>query len=80
VLTTAEAVTIRSSGARLGDPGALTAAAHAAAQIGVVVLRAAEEAAQRGRDLVRAATGLEELPFVPPAHEGPAHDGPIRLR
>jgi hypothetical protein len=78
VMTSAEAVTLRLRGS--GDPAALAAAVAAAADIGAALLAVGHGAAAEGRDVVRAAAMLDELPYRPPSHNDPLrHDRTIRL-
>lgn len=77
VLTSAEAVVLRVP--RTGDAGALTASAAAAAEIATTLLRVAVQAADRARELVRAAGALDEAPYLPPSAPLAGHSGPISL-
>ena len=79
-MTSSQAVTLRSQTARPTEVGGLTAAVQAAADIAVVLLGVAEDAAAAGRDVVRAAGRLSELPYRASLPSDPLADsGTIRL-
>ncbi len=78
-MTSSQAVTLRLSMAPSGDGAGLTAAALAAADIAVVLLGVAEDAAAAGRDLIRYAPGPDELPYRKPAHTEPLTSGRISV-
>ncbi|MBX6749805.1 MAG: hypothetical protein IRY85_09050 [Micromonosporaceae bacterium] len=64
-MTSSQAVILRSQMVRPAEVDGLPAAVHAAADIAVVLLGVAEDAAAAGRDVIQAAQGLDELPYRP---------------
>jgi hypothetical protein len=70
-MTSSQAATVRLHMSRAADTAGLAPAVGAAADIAVVLLGVAEDAAAAARVLVRSATGLDEQPYRRPAHEGP---------
>jgi hypothetical protein len=63
VMTCGQAVTLRSQATRPTEVGGVSAAVMAAADIAVALLGVAEEAAAAGRDVIRGAGELDELPY-----------------
>jgi hypothetical protein len=79
VMSSGEAAALRMRQTRHSDPGALTGAVAAAADIGAVLLRVAQEAGAHAQDIIHA-SGLEELAYQSPAHETPtSYNGPIGI-
>jgi hypothetical protein len=79
-MTSSQAVTLRSQLARPTEVDGLPAAVQAAADIAVVLLGVAEDAAAAGRDVIRAAPDLDELPYRESLPSDPlAGSGPIRV-
>jgi hypothetical protein len=72
VMTCGQAVTLRSYAARPADVAGISPAIAAAAAIAAVLLGVAEDAAAAGRDVIRAAGGLDELPYRAGEPSGPA--------
>jgi hypothetical protein len=62
-MTSSQAVALRSQMVRPTEVDGLPAAVQAAADIAVALLGVAEDAAEAGRDVIRAASGLDELPY-----------------
>jgi uncharacterized protein YukE len=79
-MTSSQAVALRSQMARPAEVEGLPAAVQAAADIAVVLLGVAEDAAVAGRDVIRTAQGLDELPYRANVPSDPlAGSGTIRL-
>jgi hypothetical protein len=79
-MTSSQAVTLRSRMARPTEVDGLPAAVQAAADIAAVLLGVAEDAAVAGRDVIRAAPELDELPYRESRPSDPvAGSGPIRV-
>lgn len=80
VLTSSQAVTLRSQAVRPTDGGRLRAVVVAAADVAVVLLGVAEDAAAAGHDVVRSSRELTELPYRAQLPTDPlAHSGTISL-
>jgi hypothetical protein len=79
VITCGQAVTLRSHLARPADAAGLGPATVAAADMAVVLLSVAVDAAAAGRDVIRAARELDELPFRAGDPAGPISD-PVTIR
>jgi hypothetical protein len=79
-MTSSQAVTLRSQALRPAEVDGLVAAVQAAADIAVALLGVVEDAAAAGRDVIRAAQGLDELPYQPILPTDPlAGTGTIRV-
>lgn len=79
-MTSSQAVTLRSQTVRPGEVAGLAPAVQAAADIAVVLLGVAEDAAAAGHDVVGAAGDLSQLPYRADLPADPlAGSGTIRL-
>jgi hypothetical protein len=79
-MTSSQAVTLRSQMTRPTEVDGLPAAVQAAADIAVHLLGVAEDAAAAGRDVIRAAQGLDELTYRENLPSDPlAGSGTIRV-